>query len=184
MVSSAQTAYPVAPIGFDAPPGICTAFYRLSPRRRPFSHFGHHVGTTGNDTDAFDVKQLEKKIIAACFGLVRAFYTLFKDQVAIEAFFGGPGRREPGMVRLDGTTGDDGVGPLVKRIGDTKLEFPGFIAAAGSRKKIVPFDVKVYRSAERLAQGRQALDGRRALQIISPGKFGKVHRLSFQHGRV
>ena len=79
---------------------------------------------------------------------------------------------------------DDGVGPLVKRIGDTKLEFPGFIAAAGSRKKIVPFDVKVHRPAERFAQGRQGLDGRRSLQIVSPGKFGKVHRLSFPDLRV
>jgi hypothetical protein len=88
------------------------------------------------------------------------------------------------VVRLDGTAGDDGVGPLVKCIGDTKLELPGFIATAGSRKKIVPFDVKVYRSAECFAQGRQKLDGCRALQIVSPGKFGKVHRLSFQQLHV
>ena len=70
-----------------------------------FTHFGHHVGTAGNDTDAFDVKQLKKKIVSAGLRLVGALYPLFKDKVTIEAFFGGPGRRKSGMVRLDGTAG-------------------------------------------------------------------------------
>ena len=83
------------------------------------------------------------------------------------------------MVGLAGATSDKGIRTLFKGIGNAEYELSGFIAAAGSRKKVVTLDVKVDTAAERLAQGGHALDGGRPLKVISSGKLCEVHRLSF-----
>ena len=83
------------------------------------------------------------------------------------------------MVGLNGAAGDDGVCAMVNRIGNAELEFPGFIAASRSRKHIIPFDVQVDPCPQCIAEGWHGLNGGWSLKILSTGKFGKIHRLSF-----
>lgn len=67
----------------------------------------HHVGTAGNDADALDIEQFEKKIVPTGVRLVGIGHTLFENQVAIQAFLGGSGGRQTAMVGLDGAAGDN-----------------------------------------------------------------------------
>jgi hypothetical protein len=83
------------------------------------------------------------------------------------------------MVGLHGPAGDDRIGSLCQGVAQAELQLPGLVAAGGTGKQVVSFDIKIDPFSQCPAQGRHGLDGGGGLDIFSSWESRKIHGVSF-----
>jgi hypothetical protein len=94
----------------------------------------------GDDARAFDAEQPEQQVVARRVGAEAARDALLEDQAALHPLAHRRRRRQPAVVRLHRTHGDERVRALRERVGDQELELAGLVAAGGEPEQVVAFD--------------------------------------------
>ena len=74
--------------------------------------------------------------------------------MTFQAFLNGCGQRQPAVVGLHRTAGDQCVCPLFKSFGNYEFEFSGFVSATGKTEEIVSLhnEAKEKEKAEKVAK--------------------------------